>query len=335
MRLPTAALLPWVLLLGILLPGTPLQARAEEPWVVVQSAHVTAYSDSGAEATQELIQRFESMRELLRPVFPPVPGRTLPLTLVINRNRASMRLFIPDLFKEKDPYMHGGAFLADAEGAFAFIPVEMDLTAKRHSMVVLHRYVHVSLRQNAANLPFWLQEAFASLYGHSEFRGAQVLVGQVPMGLLAGLKYRATSLLPLEDLMTLKEETVQTWTRDQRVGFQLQSWILLHYLLFDPDALKAGLLGSYLKGIRTLKDPGLAARESLGDLNQLKVLLMIYARKRVHTYWTYPLPSKLRAADLQVRPLAEAELKALQARCVDLSTRTVDPCLIAREDQNY
>lgn len=332
MRLPVAALQPLVLVLGPLLTGTPLQATAEATWVVLKSAHVTAYSDAGTEAAQELLQRFEGMRELLRPVFPPAPGTSLPVTLVINRNRESMKVFIPRLFEVKKPYEEGGALLADADGAFAFIPVGMDLSAYRYSDAVLHRFVHVSLRQNAASLPFWLQEAFASLYGSTEFRGDKVLVGQVPMGLLVGLKYRATSLMPLEELLAMKEATLQTWTEDQKVGFRLQSWMLLHYLLFDPDALKAGLLGSYLKALKNPKDSRTVGKEALGDLNRLKASLMSYGRKRIHSYWTYPLPVKLKASDVQVRPVPEAELQGLQLRCIELSAKTTEPCLIAREN---
>lgn len=316
------------LLLCLLLCGTVLEGAAKAPWLEVKSPNFVAYTDAGEVTARELLQRFEVMRELLRPAFPEAVTNPLqPVVLVIHRDRESMRGFIPSLFEKGDFFDLGGAIVTSPRHRFVLIPTDSGASPQRYNRVILHRYAHSLIHQSFADLPPWLEEGFASFYGLTEFKGDKVLVGQAPAGILLGLKARTSTQLPLDELLTTPWGDLSSWTYHQATSFQVLSWALLHYLWMDPEARKAGLFEAYLKALRGQgKDHQLRATESLGDPLKLRNTLNLYVRKPLHSYWTLPMPVSLSDKNLLVRGLGEEELRVLRDECVQAGADWKDPC---------
>src|SRR5215468_6554123 len=70
-------------------------ARAEQPWIEVQSPHFTVASDGGEKRAREVATRFEQMRMAFGAIFAKVSVNTAPLEIVAFRNTKELRQFSP------------------------------------------------------------------------------------------------------------------------------------------------------------------------------------------------------------------------------------------------
>ncbi|HJV49678.1 MAG TPA: DUF1570 domain-containing protein [Geothrix sp.] len=301
-----------LLLLLLLSCGQALLASRKEAWVEVRSPHFVAYSDAGEAEARKALAGFEGIRSVFGTVFPDIrvdPPK--PMILLVTRDEASMKRFVPDAFLGEDPKRSAGVFLPGPDRNYAILRLDVDLRADQPYFVLFHEYTHGIVRLNFPSLPVWLDEGIADFYGATEIHSERVYLGRVPKGRLERL--RSGLYLPLETLLKVTHDS-PFYQEGEKTGiFYAESWALVHYLFTDPQARKAGMLQAYMKALTGAVDPLEAARAGFGDLKQVQESLTAYARRSIFTFWDLPLAVKLTDKEFRVRALDEAEALVVRA----------------------
>lgn len=306
--------------LGALAGGSWLRAAGKEAWVEVKSPHFVAYSDAGEVEARKALKGFEAIRSVFQEVLPGIrvdPPK--PMILLVVRNEASMKRFLPRDFEGKDASRPAGYFLPSADRDYALLRLDVGHHADQPYFVLFHEYTHGIVHLNFPALPVWLDEGLADFYGATEITSDQVGLGQVPAGRLARL--RRGPLLPLETLLTVNHRSPEYQERDKFGMFYAQSWAFVHYLFMDEQAKKADLFQAYLKALPAAADPLAAARDGFGDLGKLQDTLARYARRPTYGHWDLPLRIKLTDRDFLTRVLNEAEGLLVRAEFLQQARR--------------
>jgi tetratricopeptide (TPR) repeat protein len=204
----------------------PLEQR---PWLEVQSAGFTLYTDLDREQALAL----SGDAELFRAV----------VTKLTNAED-----FDPRVPTRVFAFSQGGAFQAFAPSTRVsgfFRPllrenlVAVDASPgcePRH--VLFHEYTHFLVHnQDRPPVPRWYDEGFAELIATLRAQGDKVVVGEPP-------RYRGASpRLPLYKVMRARD--LERFDDHERGLFYLQSWEIVHYLLIGPGR-EQGDVGSRL-----------------------------------------------------------------------------------------
>jgi tetratricopeptide (TPR) repeat protein len=304
-------------LLTPILLASPLHAARKEAWVAMRSPHFQAYGDARPDDVRDVLRAFEEIRVLFKQVFPSIrvdPPR--PMILLVTRDEASMKRFVPRMFEGSNPMRPSGLFLGTQDRAYAI--VRMDAISQRDDQgmtSIFHEYTHSVLHLNFPNMPVWLDEGFADFYGATEFKGDNVLIGRVSEGRLAYL--RRQSLLPLETLLTVTHDSPD-YQEGSRAGiFYSESWALVHYLLNNESAQKAGLFLAYMKALEANPDSLAAARAAFGDLANFQKVFRTYAQQTRFRYWVFHRSAPLQASELSTTPLDPAAALLVRVEFLD------------------
>jgi hypothetical protein len=304
-------------LLLFAMAASPLHAARTEPWVEVRSPHFQAYGDARAAVVRDVLRAFEEIRVVFKQVFPTIcvdPPR--PMILIVVRDEASMKRFLPRQFEGRSPQRPAGLFLTTKDRDYAI--VRMDAIGRETPQgmaTVFHEYTHCILHLNFPRMPVWLDEGLADFYGATEIEDDRVVIGRASEDRLACL--RKQPFLPLGTLLSVTHDSPD-YQEGSRTGiFYSESWALVHYLLSSGTTQKGELFKAYMKALDA--DPnGLAAAKSVfGDLATFKPAFQAYAKQfRFHT-WIFPRSAPIQAADLTETPVDPATALLLRAEFLD------------------
>ena len=300
--------------LGEALPGK---------WVEVRTDHFVVISNAGPRQSQKVATHFEQIRELLARALPKRPqAPPTPLRVYAAADERTMKRLLPQAWEVKNQSRPAGVFRKTPTGTD--IAVRADLVGGDSFGIVYHEYFHFVANQTGLPLPTWLSEGLADYWGGgTRLTGKFAEVGRPIKYHLERLQ--ASSLLPLDVLMTADRSSPH-YRRRTKVGlFYAQSWALTHMILIGDatDELRQQLL-AYLPLVAQGVDSRSAATQAFGDLSRLQSKLRAYVRKLLFRYAKLPAPPKPPKERLRLRDLPRAEAAALVARFLMAGNRTRD-----------
>jgi tetratricopeptide (TPR) repeat protein len=301
-----------------LLGGAPA-AWGKESWTEIRSPHFTVYCEDGEKEGRKALRGFEAIRSVFGRVFPSLQlDPPKPMVVIVTRDEASMKRFLPASFEGRDPVRHAGYFQQGMDRDYALIRLDVEYQASQPYFVVFHEYAHAIIHLNFPSIPTWLDEGLADFYGATELHGNRVHLGRIPIDRLETL--RRGGRLPLEALLTATQDSPYYQEGTKAGPFYAESWALVHYLLMDDKAKQAGVFKAYLRALEHPAPPLRQAQEGFGDLKALERTLSTYIQRTTFRMMELDMPSEPEGARPEARPLDEAESLVVQAEFL-MSTR--------------
>ncbi|WP_380871789.1 hypothetical protein ACFB49_27450 [Sphingomonas sp. DBB INV C78] len=289
---------------ALCLGGSP--ARAE--WMQASSEHFVIYTDDNERDLRrfsEQLERYHSaLAFLTHSQFPP-PSPSNRVTVYIVRSEAAVR----DLYGQNAQYI-GGFYISRAGGSLAIIPHVNSGTGKADfSMIVLlHEYAHHFMNSASSRwMPRWLSEGGAEFFATSSFEAdGTVLIGRAA-------QHRAGELFFEEDMKVsaLLDPPPEKPGRRSYDAFYGKSWLLYHYLTFEPT--RSEQLPNYLSLLAKGKSQRDAALEAFGDFAKLDKELDRYLMRRRMSALRLT-PDMLKVGPIELRKLSPGEAAMMRVR---------------------
>ena len=240
--------------------ATAMPAQAE--WLRAESRHFVVYADIGEESLRRQAVELEHFDAVLRYFYPSKRDDAE----AFNRVTVFVVPNVARIGKLAGSSMAAGFYRGSVSGPTAFTPRASSSLAPR--TVLFHEYAHHYLLGNSlAAYPMWFSEGFAEFVGTVKPRLGTYLLGAAAMDRTHGL---LNNKLPLQQLL----DPPARLSHEQADALYGRSWLLTHYLMFDPARRQQ--LDKYLRLFNAGKPSAEAAREAFGDLRALDSALDRY-----------------------------------------------------------
>ena len=250
-------------------------------WQRASSRHFIIYADSSPKKLSDFAERLEKFDKAVRYARkmedPPVGDKNRVTLFVVADQNAVAHL------AKDGTGRTAGFYSGRASGSIAIIPKSLENDkmsgAMTSEVVFFHEYAHHLMLANAEHsFPEWLIEGFA------EFMSTALFQKDGSVGLGVAPQFRAFELfalpqVPLERLFAGNFAKLSEADRDSFYG---RSWLLTHYLNFDPS--RQGQMVSYVSDFDKGASSVLAAQQAFGDLKKLNKDLQNYLNKPRLTY---------------------------------------------------
>jgi hypothetical protein len=300
----------WMALAAVVLVGANARAaRAEAPWLEASSEHFVIYAqDSQRDITRfsQQLERYHSGMALLLSSTAPVPSPSNRVTVYVVRSESKVR----ELYGEGSKYV-GGFYVPRAGGSLAIVPAVTSANgvANWSMVVLLHEYAHHFLiSSNPMAMPRWASEGAAEFFASSKFEAdGGIWLGR-PAQHRAGELYFAKDVEAADLLDPAAYESRKNKSYDAFYG---KSWLLYHYLTFDPA--RKGQLTRYFELLRAGKGQREAASQAFGDFDVLEKDLGKYLKKS-RMAAVRLTPDMVPAGAVTVRALAAGESAIMPVR---------------------
>lgn len=302
----------WVKRLALAATLVALAAPASAKWHEAQSDHFVVYADDNPKDIQrfaEQLERFHSAMGFITTGVDLKPSPSNRVTVYVVRSDNEVRRLAG---KDVSKYVKG-FYVRRAGGSFAIIP-QVDAAANGemdNSMIImLHEYAHHFLISSSVQaLPRWLNEGGAEFYASVKFeKDGGVKIGR-PANHRAGELFFAKDV-KVHDLLD-PEQYEKRKNKDSYDAFYGKSWLLYHYLVFEPSRRKQ--LGTYLTNLSKGMAMKPAAQAAFGDFDVLEKEVDRYLKNRKMLTFKLP-PDKLPVGTVSVRPLREGEAAVIPVR---------------------
>lgn len=284
-------------------------AATHAEWLEASSQHFVIYandSERDIRRFSDQLERYHAAMALVTGTKVPAPSPSNRVTIHVVWNTSEVR----ELHKGDDRFV-SGFYVPRAGGSLAVVPrVQSASGVAEWSMVVLlHEYAHhFVISGSSLPLPRWLSEGSAEFFASASFESD----GSVSLGRPA--VHRAGELFYGDDVTAeelLDPDTYDNRARKRHDAFYGKSWLLYHYLIFDPE--RKGQLGTYINALATGKTSRAAALESFGDFKALDKGLAAYLRKRRMNAYRFK-PEFLPISPVSVRRLSAGEAAMMPVR---------------------
>lgn len=247
-------------------------------WYKATSGHFTVYGEGSAESVRDYAEKLEKFEAVLA-------ART-GLRTEANANRLVVFLVKGTDAVGKQMGVRGtniaGFYSPRLWGTIAVVPRrsgdggENDLSSQT---VLFHEYAHHFMLQNApVAYPRWYSEGFAEYFSTTAFKPD----GTVQFGYPAKHRYYGLATLPPFSVQQLLVPDDREMTDEETEAFYGWSWLLTHYLNFDPA--RKGQLTTYLKAFAGGTPPSVAATMAFGPTDKLQKSLTAYRNARRLSY---------------------------------------------------
>ena len=296
----------WLGLLA-LVPGT---AKAE--WLQASSAHFVVYANDSERDIRKFsnqLERYHAAMAALASAEMPVPSPSNRVTVYVVSGENEVRR----LYGEGSKYV-GAFYLPRAGGSLAIVPrVTTGTTDLEFSMIaLLHEYAHhFMISSSRFPMPRWYSEGGAEFFASASFRSnGGIDVGRPAM-------HRAAELLipgfarDVKAADLLDPPAAGAKPRSGYDAFYGKSWLLFHYLTFNPA--RDGQLARYLQLLAQGRTSREAGREAFGEFDQLERDLDNYLNASRMKMLALPA-SMLAIGPVEIRRLSPGEAAMMPVR---------------------
>ena len=280
-------------------------ASAQAAWMQASSPHFVIYADDSAASIQRFsqeLERYHAAMAFITGTDLDVPSPSNRVTVYVVGGERQVR----QLAGEGSQNV-AGFYVPRAGGSIAIVPRVSNSGSSGSDLdfskiVLLHEYAHHFLiSARGFPMPRWYSE------GAAEFFASAAFPANGGVGLGRPAQHRAAELYFARDVTAEKLIDPSTYTPPRGSSmdaFYGKSWLLYHYLVFEPS--RRGQMLTYLRGMAAGKSSREAGIEAFGDLAVLERDLDRYLRRpRVMTF-NIP-PERLTVGASQVRALSPGE----------------------------
>jgi tetratricopeptide (TPR) repeat protein len=284
----------------------PALAAKEQTWIEVRSPHFIIVSNASEKQARETAIHLEQIRTFFRQVITVAQNAPSPTIVVFAvKDENSLRDLLPEYWAKGRGHP-AGIFLG---GFYQFYAaVELDAPSNNPYLPIYHEYYHSLTVPYLPNLPVWIAEGFAEFFGNSEIDDKKAYAGQPDPGLIQVLQQNR--MIPLNVLFNVDHTSPYYNEQNKMSEFYAESWALVHYLMMGDNTSHRQMLVTYLTALDRGATQEQASTQAFGDLHRLESTLQDYARSDRFYRLEAAAPPEPSEADLQVRPLSEAEVDA-------------------------
>ncbi|MEM7781440.1 MAG: hypothetical protein AAF697_13710 [Pseudomonadota bacterium] len=297
---------------------------AHAAWHKAESDRFVIYSDSRADDLvdfAEMLERYHLAMEL-------ESGRTVPRPSPSNRLTIYMVGSIENLRKVygRRNSNVAGFYIPRANGSITIVPniriggtnSSRSRTGSRRAgnsgafenhfslTVLLHEYAHHFFISSARHaMPLWLSEGSAEYFAATRFNRD----GSIDIGMPNNTRaYEISQAAPVSLIELLDYATYRENRGNRYDAFYGRSWLLFHYLAFNPE--RRGQLETYWTAVGQGMDSLEAGRRIFGDLDQLERELRDYGRSRSMSGMRYPATA-FSVGEISVERLSEGHAEMM------------------------
>jgi Tfp pilus assembly protein PilF len=229
-----------------------------------------------------------------------------PIVIVAAKNENTMKVYFPEEWEAKGHVRPAGLYQAGQDKDYVVLRVDQEGDNPYHTLY--HEYTHALLRLNFDRLPLWLNEGFAEFFGNSTIYDKEIRTGTIDRTHLYILQQNR--LIPIDTLLQVDYGSPYYNESDRASVFYAESWALVHYLMMDPDARKAGLMKKFLDSYSKSNDQVAAANETFGDLKKFAQRIEGYARQNSFMVSVIKMAQVSNEKQLPSRAMTPAEVLA-------------------------
>jgi hypothetical protein len=292
---------------AVVLTGA-LAAPAAAEWKRLDSPNFVVVGDVGAGDLKNIARRFEAFRETLSLVLTPAATATaVPTVVMVFPSDSAFTPFKPRY--NGKPVGMTGLFMPRQDANYIAIVRDLNENAMRG---VFHEYAHLLISNISDVVPVWLNEGLAEFHSTLDVTpdGREVLIGKAVPGhvqLLNGQR-----LLPLEELVKIKQDSPLYNEGERRSTFYAQSWGLTHLILLGQPP-RRDKLAAYLDRLAS-GTPELDAWQGAFGADRMDRELNEYTGRSAFTAYRIKFPEKLGTFDnAAVTPMHPADAEAVLA----------------------
>lgn len=287
-----------------------LATNAHADWLEVSSDHFVIYADQNEKNLRGFAERLERFHAAMAYRFriqeeKPSPSNRVTIYVVSSRKK------VRKLAASDNRYL-AGFYRPRAGGTVAVIPKlgrassTLELSPET---ILYHEYAHHFMAHLTARVfPRWFVEGFAEFFAAVRFES------EGGVGLGAPASHRALELAYAREVPLRRMLEFDGGVGTSKSGYDAfygQSWLLFHYLMFDPE--RSGQLVQYQELLGTGKPALEAATGAFGDLNQLDKDLERYRNRRTLNYLLIS-GKALKTGPISVRTLRPGEAEMMPTR---------------------
>jgi tetratricopeptide (TPR) repeat protein len=263
---------PFLVVLFLLLTSTP--AMPKDAWIEVHSPNFIVISNAGEREARKVADQFEQFREVLHLSLNNIRvdlGK--PLIIFAVKNEDSLKLLLPAYWEVKGHAHPSGIYVSGEDRHFVALRTNME--GDNPYQVIYHEYTHAIMELNYHGLSLWMSEGLAEFFGNSTIADKCVEIGRASRYHVDELRH--SHLIPMDTLLAADQHSPY-YNEENRVSmFYAESWVLVHYLMFDPEAKKRQLLANFLNTWSAGEDQLQAAQSAFGDLKNFSKIMEAYA----------------------------------------------------------
>jgi tetratricopeptide (TPR) repeat protein len=287
-----------------------LATAARADWLEVSSDHFVIYADQSEKELRRFAERLERFHAAMAILFKleeqkPSPSNRVTIYVVANQTK------VRKLADSNNRYL-AGFYKPRAGGTVAVVP-KLDRSSYTFELssesILYHEYAHHFLYGLTARVfPRWFVEGYAEFFASARFKPD----GSVGLG--APALHRAPELVhargvPIRRLLEFDGGADPSKTSYD--SFYGQSWLLFHYLMFEPA--RSGQLVQYEKLLSAGKPALEAATSAFGDLDRLEKDLDRYQERREMSYLSVGSKA-IKIGAISVRTLRPGETAMMPMR---------------------
>jgi hypothetical protein len=207
----------WVGIIAVL--NVPAFGAPLPSWRLARSGHFEIYAQSSDERARAILQHFEQLRAFFLQQSAWKTAAPRPVRVIVFASSEEYQPY--RLRSTSDAY-----YVGSGDRNYIVMTDSADFS------VAAHEYAHLILRASNLQLPPWLKEGLAELYSTLQIGGDTTRLGGPLHARLETL--RRHDWLPLADLTTLSDSTLQHGERGGADLFYAESWALTAMLALSP-----------------------------------------------------------------------------------------------------
>ena len=308
---PSLRLRAMLVVVSVLTPPPAARlAAAKDVWIEVRTPNFTVISNAGEKEARKIADQFEQIREVFHSAFPTLRTEIgKPVVIFAVKNEESLKLLLPEYWETKG-HTHPAGIYVPGE-AEHFVAVRTDTQGENPYEIVYHEYTHALIHLNYRDLPAWIDEGIAEFLGNTEIREESVQIGKIDSYHLQEL--HENKLIPIDTLLEVDHNSPYYNEQNRTTLFYAESWVLVHYLMLDPDARQQQLLTKFQNAWVASGNQVIAAQQTFGDLKKFADQMGAYTRQDRFYVGNFNTVSRGNARSYPSRALAPAEVEAQRA----------------------
>ncbi len=263
-------------------------------WLSLRTQHFLVVSDTGRGKVRDTAVDLERLVTAIRRIAPHLAWTPLPTEAVMFSSNARFEEYCTAA-AGKSCQGVAGIYLSGRHGNYLLISGGHFNDARA---IACHELTHSIVHNSSPDIPLWLNEGFAEIYGSTSPVGDDILIGRPEEEHLAVLRERG--FMPVAEILSVGYDSPEYNQDNLRPVFYAESWLMTHYMLVGAARTKSHL-PEYLARIGRGEDREQAFRAAFG-VSTVDFTKELHAYAQEHRMYAL----RLAGADLALPPIPEA-----------------------------